>query len=711
MNRRRFLKATATSAGGLMVAFHLPALGNARPFDGVDLAGEINAWLVIDPDDTVTIRVAQSEMGEGVFTSLPMIVADELGADWSMVRAEYADANRSLREDRVYDRMATGGSNAIRHSRPYLQAAGANARERLVRAAASRWGVDPAECTAADSRVSHGGKELRYGELAAEAAAIEVGDVQIKTPDQFTLIGTPQRRLDSPAKVDGSAVFGMDVRVPDMVYAAVAHCPVMGGKVRSFDFSKIADRAGVVQAVELDGAVAVVAEHYWQARTALDALPVEWDRGVGAGTSSAEWEREFAAALDGDGAVAHEQGDTGAAFADAASTIEADYSAPYLAHACMEPLNCTAHVQEDRVDVWTGAQNPESVLAVGAEAAGVEPQNVYPHTCFLGGGFGRRSNPDFVREAVLAAKAVGRPVQLIWSREEDTRGGRYRPMTALRFKAAFDADRKPVGWSNHSVTHSILAGLRPEMVASGVDRTSVEGLEEIPYAIPSQRVTHTIRNTHLSTWFWRSVGNSQNPFARECFVDEMAAHAGVDPLAFRRSLIGEEHADMRHVLAVLEERSGWGGALPAGTGRGMAIHESFGSIVGQVAEVSVSKAGAVKVERVVSAVDCGHLVNPLSAEAQIESCIVYGLTAALYGKLTVEDGAVVESNFHDYPMLHMADTPKMETHFALSGGDKWGGIGEPGLPPLAPAVCNAIFAVTGKRVRSLPLSEHDLSWS
>ena len=711
MNRRRFLKATATSAGGLMVAFHLPAFGNGRPFEAVDGAGEINAWLVISPDDTVTIRVAQSEMGEGVFTSLPMIVADELGAAWENVRAEYADANRSLREDRVYQRMATGGSQAVRHSRPYLQAAGANARERLVRAAANRWGVAPEACEAANSRVTHADRSLRYGELAAEAAAVEVGEVAIKTPDQFTIIGTPRKRLDSAVKVDGSAVFGMDVRLPGMVYAAVKHCPVMGGTVRAHDFAAIAERPGVIGAVEVEGGVAVVAEHYWQAQTAADALSIEWDRGPGAGTSSAQWRQEFAAALDGDGVVAHEEGDVAAGFETAASSIEADYSVPYLAHACMEPLNCTVQVQDDRVDIWTGAQNPESVLAVGAEAAGVEAANVYPHTCFLGGGFGRRSNPDFVREAVTVAKEIGRPVQLIWSREEDTRGGRYRPMSALRFRAGFDADGKPTAWANHSVTHSILAGLRPETVASGVDRTSVEGLTEIPYAIPNQRITHTIRNTHLSTWFWRSVGNSQNPFARESFVDEMAAHAGVDPLAFRRSLLGEEHADMLHVLKVLEEQSGWGGELPAGTGRGMAVHESFGSIVGQVAEVSVTKAGAVKVERVVSAVDCGHVVNPLSGEAQIESGIVYGLTAALYGKITVEDGAVVQSNFHDYPMLHLADTPKMETHFALSGGEKWGGLGEPGLPPLAPAVCNAIFAVTGKRVRSLPLSEHDLSWT
>ncbi len=711
MNRRRFLKATATSAGGLMVAFHLPALGNGRPFEAVDRGGEINAWLVISPDDTVTIRVAQSEMGEGVFTSLPMIVADELGAAWENVRAEYADANRSLREDRVYQRMGTGGSQAVRHSRPYLQAAGANARERLVRAAANRWGVAPQTCEAANSRVTHADKSLRYGEIAAEAAAVEVGEVAIKTPDQFTIIGTPRKRLDAAVKVDGSAVFGMDVRLPGMVYAAVKHCPVMGGTVRAHDFAAIAQRPGVIGAVAVEGGVAVVAEHYWQAQTAADALSIEWDRGPGAGTSSAQWQQEFAAALDGDGVVAHEQGDVAAGFETAASSIEADYAVPYLAHACMEPLNCTVQLQDDRVDIWTGAQNPESVLAVGAEVAGVEAGNVYPHTCFLGGGFGRRSNPDFVREAVTVAKEIGRPVQLIWSREEDTRGGRYRPMSALRFRAGFDADGKPTAWANHSVTHSILAGLRPETVASGVDRTSVEGLTEIPYAIPNQRITHTIRNTHLTTWFWRSVGNSQNPFARESFVDEMAAHAGVDPLAFRRSLLGEEHADMLHVLQVLEEQADWGGELPAGTGRGMAVHESFGSIVGQVAEVSVTTAGAVRVQRVVSAVDCGHVVNPLSAEAQIESGIVYGLTAALYGKITVEDGAVVESNFHDYPMLHLADTPKMETHFALSGGEKWGGLGEPGLPPLAPAVCNAIFAVTGKRVRSLPLSEHDLSWT
>ena len=425
MNRRRFLKATATSAGGLMVAFHLPALGNARPFEAVDGAGEINAWLVIAPDDTVTIRVAQSEMGEGVFTSLPMIVADELGAAWENVRAEYADANRSLREGGVYQRMGTGGSQAVRHSRPYLQAAGANARERLVRAAAQRWGVAPEACEAANSRVTHGDRSLRFGELAAEAAAVEVGEVPIKTPDRFTIIGTPRRRLDAPAKVDGSAVFGMDVRLPGIVYAAVKHCPVIGGTVRAYDFAAIAERPGVIGAVEVEGGVAVVAEHYWQAQTAADALSIEWDRGPGAGTSSAQWQREFAEALDGDGVVAHEQGDTLAGFETAASSIAADYSVPYLAHACMEPLNCTVQVQDDRVDIWTGAQNPESVLAVGAEVADVPAGNVYPHTCFLGGGFGRRSNPDFVREAVTVAKEIGRPVQLIWS------PGRGHPRGAL----------------------------------------------------------------------------------------------------------------------------------------------------------------------------------------------------------------------------------------------------------------------------------------
>ena len=711
MNRRHFIKASATSAGGLLLSFHLPAFANARPFEALGHGEEINAWLTIAADDQVTIRVAQSEMGEGVFTSLPMIVADELGADWSKVRAEYADANRSLREDGVYQRMATGGSRAVRHGLPYLLAAGANARQRLLQAAAAEWRVPVAECEAANSVVRHGDKALRFGRLAAAAAAVSVADAPLKPKAERTLIGTRQRRLDVPAKVDGSAMFGMDVRLPGMAYAAIRHCPVIGGAVRSVDGAALAGRPGAPRLVNLGHAVAVVADSYWQAQGAVDALAVTWDEGPGAGTDSDAWRREFSAALDGEGVVVAEAGDVEAAFAAADSVIEADYFAPYLAHACMEPLNCTVHVQADRADIWAGMQNPEVAIAVGAAVTGLPAEQIHPHNCFLGGGFGRRSNPDWIREALLIAKEVNRPVQLIWSREADTRQGRFRPMSALRFKAGFDGDGKPTAWANHSVTHSILAGLRPDTVAAGVDRMSVEGLGELPYAIPNTRVSHTIRNTHLSTWFWRSVGASQNAFARECFIDELAAHAGQDAFEFRQALLGDAHADTLRVLTMLREKANWGRPLPAGAGQGMAVFESFGSVVGQVAEVSVSRAGAVKVQRVVSVVDCGNVVNPLTVEEQIESSVAYGLSAALFGKITVADGAVAESNFHDYRVMGMADMPAMETHFALAGGDKWGGIGEPGLPPAAPAVCNAIWRATGKRVRSLPIADEDLSWS
>ncbi len=711
MNRRHFLRASATSAGGLLLSFHLPALATARPFEAAGEGEEINAWLTIAADDAITIRVAQSEMGEGVFTSLPMIVADELGADWSNVRAEYADPNRSLREDGVYQRMGTGGSRAVRHSLPYLLAAGANARERLLLAAARRWGVPAGECKAANSVVTHNDKTLRFGQLAAAAAAVTVEEAPLKPAAERTLIGTSQRRLEVPAKVDGSAAFSMDVRLPGMVYAAVKHCPVIGGTVKSVDAAALASAPGAPQVVKLGHAVAVVADSYWQAQSAVDALPVAWDNGPGAGGDSQAWRAEFAAALDEPGVVAAEQGDVGAAFAAAESTIEADYFAPYLAHACMEPLNCTVHVQAHRADIWTGMQNPEAAMAVGAEVTGLPAEAIYPHNCFLGGGFGRRLNTDWIREALVIGQQVERPVQLIWSRAEDTRQGFFRPMSALRFKAGFDADGKPIGYANHSVTHSILAGVRPDAVATGIDPSSVEGLANLPYAIANTQVSHTIRNTHLTTWFWRSVGATQNAFARECFIDEMAAHAGQDPFDFRRALLGAEHGDTLRVLAMLEEKSDWGRALPPGRGQGMAVFEAFGSVAGQVAEVSVSQSGDVKVERVVCVLDCGNVVNPLTVEEQIEGGVVYGLSAALFGKITVADGAVAESNFHDYPVMRMTDMPVVETHLALAGGDKWGGVGEPGLPPAAPAVCNAIWRATGKRVRSLPIADLDLSWT
>ena len=715
LSRRRFLSAAATATGGLALAFHLPAASRARPYEATPIGdGEINAWLLIEPDDTVIIRVAQSEMGQGVFTSMPMIVAEELEADWSRIRAEFADVNRHIRENQVYQRMSTGGSGAVRRSREYLQQAGAEARERLIRAAAVRWDVAPESCRASNGQVHHdgSGRALAYGVLAAGAAAVSLDGVAItlKTHEQFKLLGTSPKRLDTPPKVDGSAIFGSDVRLPGMVYAAVKHCPVIGGVLKSHDASVLASRRGVLQAVALTDAVAVVADSYWRARQAVDALPVTWDYGAGAGASSARWDQEFIEALGGEGAVAETLGDAAGALKTAATMVEGDYLAPYLAHSCMEPLNCTAHVQADRVDVWVGSQNPESVLAAAVEVSGLKPEQCYVHSCYLGGGFGRRSQSDYVREAVLIAKAVGKPVQMLWSREDDTRQGRYRPMSAFRFRAGLDADGTPTAFHNHSVTHSILGALRPESVANGVDPSSVEGLTPLIYGIPNRRIEHTIRNTHLTTWFWRAVGASQNGWAIESFIDEMAVAAEADPIAFRRALL-KAHPSFIQVLDKLVDVSGWGRTLPAGSAQGVAMFESFGSVVAQVAEVTLSRSGQLKVDRVVTVVDCGHVVHPLTIEMQVESSIVYGLTAALYGKLTVEDGRVREGNFDTYRMLSLADTPVMETHLSLSRGESWGGIGEPALPPTASAVCNAIYRVTGKRIRALPIMAHDLSWT
>ncbi|MFM8353316.1 MAG: molybdopterin cofactor-binding domain-containing protein [Gammaproteobacteria bacterium] len=714
LSRRGFLSASATVSGGLLLAWHLPAGGTARPFDAAPSAsGEINAWLLINRDNTVVVRVAQSEMGQGVFTALPMLVAEELHADWSLVRAEHADANRHVREQQVYRRMSTGGSGAVRHSREYLQRAGAEARERLIRAAAARWGVPPDSCRAAASHVHHDatGRVLTFGAVAAEAATVNLDgvDIALKTWQQFELVGTSQTRLDAAAKVDGSAVFGIDIRLPGMLYAAIAHCPVQGGTLQDHDAKALMGRRGVLTTVALANAVAVVADNSWRAQRALAELSITWQEGEGAGTRSADWDAEFLQALGGPAAQVERVGEPDDAFANAAvRVVEADYRVPYLAHACMEPLNCTVHLQADRADVWVGTQNPEATLLAVADASGLTPEQVHVHNCWLGGGFGIRSHTAHVVEAVQVAKAVGKPVQVLWSREEDTRQGRYRPMSAFRFRAALDAEGRPTAYASHTVTHSILAGLRADMVANGVDASSVEGLGPPIYAFAHRDVRHTIRNTHLATWFWRAVGASQNGWALESFIDEVAHAAGTDPFVFRRALVASQPAAVA-VLDRLGEVSDWRQPLPAGRGRGVALFECFGTIVGQVAEVTVGRTGALAVDRVVTVLDCGHVVNPSIVEAQVESSIVYGLTAALYGKITVEDGRVREGNFDTYRMLTLAETPKMETHLQLSRGASWGGVGEPALAPLAAAVCNAIFQATGRRLRTLPILEHDLT--
>jgi isoquinoline 1-oxidoreductase beta subunit len=721
LNRRQFLLTTSVVGGAFVLGFFLPsrqveaAAIAEQPWTAPTQGGtEVNAWLVIGSDDTVTIRVAQSEMGEGVFTSMPMLVAEELACDWQKVRAEYASANRSLRENRVYQRMATGGSGAVRRSREYLQQAGASARVRLITAAAQQWGVPANECRAEQGTVMHpaSSRKISYGALAAAAAQVKLdAEPAIKTPDQFTLLGRSLNRLDVPLKVNGSAIYGIDVRLPDMLYASVMTCPVFGGTLKRYDFEAIKSLPGVRTAVEVPNGIAVVADSFWRAKTALEVMPIEWDFGAHANASSEGFWKTFREALDKSGAVAKEEGDAMAAIKASAKVVEADYEVPYLAHATMEPMNCTAQVAPQRVDVWVGTQNPEGALAAAAEITQVAPENVYVHNCFLGGGFGRRARNDDVRQAVTVAKALGgRPVQLIWTREEDIRHDVYRPMAAIRFRAALDANGTPVAYFNRSVTHSILSGLRPDDVKGGIDRTSVEGLATIPYGFSQYRIEHLIQNTPVPVWFWRSVGASQNAFAVECFIDEIAHASGKDPVELRRQLL-KGHSDWLHVLDTVAQKADWGKAMPQGTAQGVAIAESYGSIVAEVAEVSVSKRGEVRVDRVVCAVDCGHVVNPLTVAEQMESGIVYGLTAALYGQITIKDGRVVEGNFDDYQMLRLDAMPEVETHLALTGGDKWGGIGEPGVPPLAPSVCNAIFKVTGKRVRSLPLSNHDLNWT
>ena len=714
LTRRGFVKATLSATGGLALGFHLPALAAMDgPWAGNPDGAEINAWLVIAPDDTVTIRVAQSDMGQGVFTAMPMLVAEELECDWNHVRAEYASANRSLREDRVYQRMGTGGSRAVSHSRPYLQQAGASARERLIKAAANEWGVPAAECRAGNSRVTHeaSGRSKRYGELAAAAASITLdAEPDIRKPGEYQLLGTSLPRLDVPPKVDGSAVYGIDVRVPGMVYAAIAVCPVWEGRLIAVDTAPARAMRGVKDVISLDDAVAVVADSYWRAKKALEALTPEWDFGDHAEASTDAFKTRFRAALAEKGTVAEEAGDAYGTLENAAQVIEADYSAPYLAHLALEPVNCTVHIQRDRVDVWTGSQNPESVLSVTAETSGRPPEQVHVHSCHLGGGFGRRSRPDFVARAVSVARSVDAPVQVIFSREEDTRTGHYRPMAEFRFRAGLDGAGKPIALVNRSSTHSILAGLRPEAVANGIDQSSLSWLANSPYAFAHRSVEHHLQRTHVPVWFWRAVGATQNAFALESFIDELAHAAGQCPWQFRRPLLAER-PDMIRVLDAAAERAGWNTALPAGQGRGIALVEGFGSICAQVAEVEVSRSGEVKVKRVITTLDCGNTVNPQTIDEQVQSSVVYGLSAAFWGKVEIQDGRARHGNFDRHRVLKMAETPQMETHLVLSGGDKWGGVGEPAVPPVVPAVCNAIFAATGKRVRALPLVDQDLSWS
>src|SRR5438105_1919802 len=712
LSRRQFITTTLAAAGGFALGIGTDpteaATLSVRPWgdDAKRYPGEVNAWVVIEPDDTVIIRYGRAEMGQGSFTALPQILTEELECDWSFVKPEYASANRNLRENKVYGSLATGGSRAVRETGELVQQAGASARERLIAAAAKRWNVPASECAAAMSKITHKptSRTFRFGELAVEAAAIKLDkEPSLKRPDQYKFIGRRLARLDIPLKINGSAKYGIDLEVPGMVRAAIIKSPVFGGTVKSVNEAAIASRRGVLQVVKLKDAVAVVADRTFHAQAALKALPIEWEVGAAGSTNSVQFRKAYLDALDQKGADARHDGNVDAAMPAAAKVIEATYDAPIIAHAPMEPLNAIAHVQADRVDVWVGTQNADLALTFAAQASGVKPENVYIHNTFSGGGFGRRLRPDEVAQAVAISKAIGKPVKLIWTREEEIRQGRYRTQAAIRFKAGFAADGTAVALDIRNSAGSS----NPQNARNGLDPQTTQGLTNTAYKLPNLRVTSILKNTHVPLGPWRAPGHSQNVFFVESFIDEMALAAGKDPVAFRRELLAHR-PDFQRVLDVLVEKGDWGKPMPAGKGRGIAVHDSYESVVGMIAEVAVAN-GEVKVERVVIACDCCVVVNPRGVETQLEGGMIYGLSAALFGEITIKNGRVEQGNFDTYPVVRLKEAPKTEVYISPTPGKRWGGVGEPGATMIQPAVTNAIFAATGKRLRSLPIRGQDLS--
>jgi len=710
ISRRDFV---ATSAG-LVIAFHLPASDTGtRPAAAAPFAP--NAWLRIDPDGSVTLTIDKSEMGQGSQTGLAMILAEELEADWSKVRLGPVPENPAGWSRR----MSTGGSTAIRTSWEPLRKAGAAAREMLLDAAAATWGVDRTSCRAERGAVVHtaSNRRLAYGKLVAKAAQLPVPkDPPLKDPKDFRLLGTRVPRLDTPAKVDGSAVFGIDVKVPGMLVASIERCPVFGGTLKRYDAAKAKAVPGVRAVVVLEpspwtgtggawaagcaAGIAVVADTYWQAVTGRRALEVEWDEGQAASLGSDDIRAQFVRLAGQPGVEARKDGDAAGTLAGAAKRVEAVYEVPFLHHATMEPMTCTAHVRADGCDVWAPTQNQTRAQEVAAELTGLPKEQVRVHTTFLGGGFGRRLESDFVSEAVRVSKAAGAPVKVIWSREDDVQHGFYRPATYNTFAAGLDATGAPLAWTHRIVAPPILLKFGP--LEKGIDRTLIDGASNLPYAIPNVLVDQVaVDLLPVPRGFWRSVGISQNAFVTECFFDEVAVAAGKDPYELRRQLLRDKPRHLR-TLELAAQKAGWGTPLAAGRGRGLALAEWAPTTCAQVAEVSVAADGSVRVHRVVCAVDCGPTVNVGQIEAQLQGGIVYGLTAALYGEITIERGRVKQSNFTDYPMLHLDEMPVVEVHVVPSD-DKQGGIGEPSVGPVAPAVCNAIFAATGKRIRRLPV--------
>lgn len=703
LSRRDFLKVS----GALVIAFYLPLGGGRRALAQAPAPKPVapNAFLRIGKDGICTVQVKHLEFGQGVTTSLPMLVCEELECEWSKVRAELAPAGAEYAHT-MFGLQMTGGSSSVTNSYDHLRTVGAQARMMLMQAAANQWKVKLAAVRAEKGNViGPGGKKLSYGQLAEAASKLEVPrDVKLKEAKDFKVIGRPTRRIDSADKVSGKTTFGLDVQRSNLHTAVVAHPPVFGAKVKSFNAEKVKGVGGVTHVVELSNGVAVVARSFWAAKKGRDVLEVEWNLGPNAGVSTAGLGKQFRDTAKTPGKSAKVAANP-LAYKAAAKPIVAEYELPYLAHAPMEPLNCTVEFRGDSAEVWVGSQFQGVDSVAAAKTLGLDPSKVKLNTMYAGGGFGRRANPvsDYIVEACEVARNVKVPVKVVWTREDDIKGGFYRPMYVHRVEAGLDAQGGIAGWNHTIVGSSIVAGTPFEamMVKDGIDPTSTEGVVDTPYAIPNLGVTlHTVK-TGVPVLWWRSVGHSHSAFVMETMIDELAAAAGKDPVAFRRELLAGQPRVLR-TLELAAAKSNWGSAPPKGRARGIAVHEAFGSVCAQVAEVSL-EGDTIRVHRVIAAYDCGLVVNPMTVEAQVQGAIAYGLSAALHGKITLKDGRVEQSNFHDYPVLRLEEMPVVEVHL-VPGGDKPTGVGEPGVPPIAPAVANALFVLTGKRARSLPLS-------
>jgi isoquinoline 1-oxidoreductase subunit beta len=703
VSRRRFLQAGAAAGGGLMLSLGLP-LANRE----AGAAGDVfapNAFIRIGRDGQIVLTMPYVEMGQGTYTSIPMLIAEELEVDLKQVQLEHAPPNEKLYANPLLGIQATGNSNAIRGAWKPLREAGATARTMLVAAAAKRWNVDPAACRAQSGEVIHTatGRRVTYGELAADAARMPVPDsVALKRPQDFKLIGTPARRLDTPAKVDGTAVYGIDVRLPGMKISTLAQSPVFGGRVKRVDDAAARAVKGVRQIVRLDDAVAVVADHMGAAKKGLADLVIEWDDGPHARLDTGAIVGELEQATRTAGAVAQNTGDVGRAMADAVTKVEATYHVPFLAHATMEPMNCTVHMRKDGCEIWVGSQALARVQAAAATTAGLPLDKVTVHNHLIGGGFGRRLEADGVIRAVQIAQHVDGPLKVVWTREEDIQHDMYRPTFFDRLSAGLDAKGMPVAWNNRFAGSSIIARYLPPAFNNGLDPDTTEGAIDLVYDLPNLHVEYVrVEPPGIPTAFWRSVGPSHNVFVTESFMDELAAAARQDPVAYRLALL-DKNPRAKAVLALAAEKAGWGDKLPPRVGRGVSLQHVFATYMAQVAEVEVAKDGTVRVRRVVCAVDCGTVVNPDTVQAQIQSAVVFGITAALYGEITLKDGRVEQSNFDNYQILRMNEAPDVEVHI-VQNSEPPGGMGEAGTSAIVPAVANAIFAATGKRLRKLPV--------